>query len=172
MKNKRNLGFRIWVLFSIVLFVLIPLLSSPVAAAFTFDVSTAYTDNTSGGPTVWWSGTNNPGAYSSLHANPPSATFTCTFNFSDTSGNINIPSSSHYGELNVYQRNSGTFQGKDTGVIYLNNGQSTSVTLSISDTYNSNNRPIIWDISVYVYCEDIPTQTAVWNTWSWTYTVT
>jgi hypothetical protein len=176
MKNKRKLRFRIWVLFSIVLFLLLPLLSSPVAAAFTFNVSTAWTNNTAAGPTVGWTNTggNPPGAYTSVHTNPASATFVCNFSFADTSGQPQTPCSRHYGELNVQKifPTIGPLLTANTGNVFLSNTGTFTTTLSIGDTYTPNPpMGVTWNISVYVECEDLPSSTMAWNTWYWNYTV-
>ena len=82
MKNKRKLGFRIWVLFSIVLFLLIPLLSSSVAASFTYFCQ-ASTVNKFDGPT---SQTICPGPWTFSHTpgQGTTATFTCNYTFLDS----------------------------------------------------------------------------------------
>lgn len=171
---KKN-ALRIGTFLAILLFLLIPLLSQPVAAANTFDLSTAWTDNTPAGPTVWWAGANPPGAYT--QARGPGAatvTFDCDFSFSDTSGNPNIPSSRHYGELNVQRvipGPPGPLLVASTGNVFLNNGQSTIITLSITDNYNPAWPTVTWDVWVYVECEDLPTGTMAWNTWYWTFTI-
>ena len=164
---------RIGTLLSILMLILIPLLSSPVAAAFTFDVSTAWTDNTSTGPTVGWTNTggNPPGVYGSADATPRNAVFTCDFSFKDTSGNTQTPSSRHYGEMEVFKNPQGPRQVTNTGNVWLNNGGSNTATLTITDTYTIGEVPVTWDIMLYVECEDYPTQTMAWNTYYWTYTV-
>ena len=169
MLNKKK-ALRIGTLLCILLLLLIPLLSSPVAAAFTFDVGTAWTNNTPGGPTV---GHNGPGegSYGSADSTPRTATFKCVFDFSDTSGNVQTPSSRHYGEIEVFKNPSGPRQTKTTGVIYLNDGGSYTVSFTITDTYTVGELPVTWDIMVYVECKDIPSDTRVMNTWNWDYTM-
>lgn len=163
-------ALRLGTLLCILLLLLIPMMSSPVAAAFTFNVG-VWTDNTSSGPTVGCGGTNPPGSYSSVDSTPRTATFTCTFDFTDSSGNTQTPSSRHYGEMEVFKRPSGPSQIKGTEVIYLDDGESYTTTLTITDTYTAGEIPVTWDIMVYVECKDIPSITTVMNTWYWDYTV-
>lgn len=147
-------------------------MSSPVAAAFTFDVGTPYTNNLPTGPTVGWVGIFAPGGtITDPDGTPRSVSFTCTISFADNSGKPQTPVSRHYGEFEVFKNPSGPRQTRSTGNINLNNGGSWSVTYTITDTWILAEVPVTWDLMAYVECEDYPTQTTAWNTYYWTYMV-
>jgi hypothetical protein len=174
MKSRKKMKFRIGVLCLIALFILLPYLSSPVAATVIFQNIGAISDNTPGGPTVAYvSGGSykSPGSYNVNDDTSGVITFNCDCFQKDS--NSGGQGSVHYMELNVQQiiPSPGSLL---TTYIYreLNPGQTASpypTILSITTTYSS-----IGDVfSVYVYAEvtDNATQNSAWNTYYWTVTI-
>jgi len=80
MKKKNML--RMGVIFSIIMFVLMPLISSSVTAAATIN-TTATTTNTGAGPTAV---ALVPGPWSFPDVGVRTATFVCSWSFSDSVG--------------------------------------------------------------------------------------
>ena len=78
---NRKQALRLGTFLAILMFLLVPLLSSPVAAAFT-DNTNVTTDMTPAGPTIVINPTNNRVHFYDGLA--PTATFTLTYSFSDT----------------------------------------------------------------------------------------
>ena len=156
MMNKSKVKLRVVSLFLIAMFLLIPLLSSPVAATTQwYTYCSAYTDNTppppfGSGPTA--SVNIPPSAMETWNLDNGTIDFVCNYTFQD-----NYPDgsgSNHYVNLTV-QRTSPT-----TGPIWTCDyfcyiapvGQTINGQLSLSDTFN--NTGYTWNITVYGYCED------------------
>jgi hypothetical protein len=165
MKNKRKLRFKIWVLFSVALFLLIPLLSSPVAAAFTLNVGTAYTNNVPAGP----SATGNINVPTTItDSSPFNANFVVDCNYNDN--NEGGSGSNHWVEVIVRWQPQGTgaWQGPNTytqAAIPLAAGPAswsgpyTTPTLTGYGGIGTN-----FQVEVKVYCYDIlTTTTASWS---------
>lgn len=167
MKNKKNF-LRMGMFLAILMFLLIPLLSQPVAASFDSICWADTMDGPGGTPSV---SITPPGYYKPENTAPRIAYFYCEYTMTDISGNTATPSSAHYVELNVYNRNTQKFQAVSSGLINLNNNEDYSGVLCITDTYAAKPTITVWDVWCYAYCEDLPTQTAAWNTGYWTITV-
>jgi hypothetical protein len=177
MKNKRKLGFRIWVLFSVALFLLIPLLSSPVAATVNFDNMGVRTNNSANFPLVAVLGPPTysydlPGNYSDSDDGSGSVKFAvdCYIEDNKPLGN----GSDHYVELNV-QRVSpsiGQLLQTSTGIITLaanSRNNPYPQTIQITTTYTKGDTFCAY---IYAECEDLQTSQKAWYTWYWNYTVT
>ena len=149
MKNKRKLGFRIWVLFSIVLFLLIPLLSSPVAAAFnhTSSVITTAGPGLFGFPTVTVTVPTGSPIQEQDQA-PRTATFQLDYSFSDTTPTgVGSLGSTHKATMTVTRTPGPSPAPVTTNWIPLNPSTSTSGTLYINDTWTQAGS-VNWDVEV------------------------
>ena len=148
------------VFISIAMFVLIPLLSSPVAARANWG-SGCSTDNSMLGPTaqLWWDDTtiiDSSGA-------PYNYRFTMEYYFTDTSFNTQTPSSAHYASITVTPAG-GSTNTQTTNIVYLNKGQSTSGTL-IATGFYSGPPPSSFTVELTVWCRDIPSQQVATQGW-------
>ena len=154
MKCKSKVRFRIVSLGLIAMFLIIPLLSSPVAAAFT-SFSSADTNCAPTGPTALATVPSSPGTF--LDSTPRTATFQCSYSFRDTMNNGRTPSSDHWATITVQKTSTipwGSPQTSSTGTISLNNGQTQTGTLVITDTWTLVQVPVTWHVVVHVYCKD------------------
>jgi len=149
MKSRKNI-LRISAFLTILMFLLIPLLSSPVAAAFFYN-STAVTNVTSSGYTA---DADCPPPYTFQHSGNPTATFTCDYTFtdSDSSG----PGSRHRATITVV--GPGTPTGGavgSTGWVVLNPGAGTSTgTISVGPfTYTAPPPSVTWTVEVVADCQ-------------------
>jgi hypothetical protein len=174
MINKRKLGFRIWVLFSIVLSLLIPLLSSPVAAAFTKPHGTASTDNTPSGPTATGS---TPSGGDISDSAPWTAKFSIDWTYKDT--NTSGSGSTHWMVISVDWQPGGTgpYMGptrftQNVTTIGANGGTRTGTFTTIPGIQNYGGIGTNFEVIVEVYCKD--TASGVTDSWigpGQTYTV-
>jgi hypothetical protein len=182
MWNKTKVRFRIVVLCLIALFVLLPLLSSPVAATIQCNRIGVISDNAPGGPYVAALGPSIsydlPGSYPAYDDNSGVITFTCDCYQIDT--NPGGQGSVHYMELNVQKINPRPFGSLLTTSIYraLNPGQTASpypTQLQITTNYTVLNPPPAFQevFVAYVYAEvtDNQTQTSAYNTFYWYFTI-
>ena len=165
MVNKKR-ALRIGAFMSILMFLLIPLLSSPVAASFTLGIGGVVTNATPGGPTA--SGTISGPATVSDTA-PFNARFSVTFNYRDTQwgpqdslhwvviivswqpGGVGpwlgpVPLAQAQVRLSPGTSQSGTFITSPTGIVAYG-GKGTNFVVSVT-----------------VYCQDLNTMTTA----SWT----
>ncbi len=154
MKHRKRIKFKIWVWCSIALFLLIPLLNSPVAAALN---CTGMSVTTTAGP----AGT----PISITVTNPTSLTFTddgtgainfiCNYSFSDAFTTTRTPSSRHKSSLTVtIKTGTGTGGFSGTNWVILNNGQSSSGTLTVPATYTS--PPTVFNVILDTHVQEFP----------------
>jgi hypothetical protein len=169
------------------MFLLIPMLSPPVAATVKYDRMGVRTNNTATFPLVAVLG---PPTYPSY--DPPNG-----YNKNcDTSGSIKFEvdcyiednnlsgsGSDHYVELNVQKispKPYGDLLSTNTGIISLNAGQQNvpfPVTLSITTNYTIRGQPPpqyneIFCAYVYAECEDKSSSITAYNTWYWYIVIT
>jgi hypothetical protein len=165
MNNKSKVRFRIGAICLIALFLLLPLLSSTVAAAF-IDTSTSSTNNTPIGPTAAVTPTGaGPFGYPDVGAG--TATFNCNWNFVDTKP-LGIGSDNMATLTVTYQ--TGARTSVNTGIIRLAPGGSMSGTLTIVMGYPPGPPTDTWTVKVDALCIDL--QTSAIATATNTYTVT
>jgi hypothetical protein len=156
MRTKKNM-LRIGTLITILMFLLIPLMSSPVAAGFT-SPSTGETEN-SDGAAVEASITSIPdGPYPIRYYDnaPRTATFTFTIVFVDSS--TSGQGSLHYAVLYVERLTPEMGPLVDeTGLVPLTPGQSTvpPIILSVNDNWNENDEKL-WHVYVQIGCRKLP----------------
>jgi hypothetical protein len=172
MKNKRKLGFRIWVLFSVALFLLIPLLSSPVAA-FTQNLGSATTNNTPAGPTA--SGTISAPATISDNS-PFNARFQVDYSYTDS-----LPGgagSNHWIQIiGSYQPNGSVnwwpFSFTQNPSIFISqNGGTVTGTYTTGWITGYGGKGTNFQLYVYVNCQDVATtQTQTWTSSLITFTI-
>ena len=165
MKNTLRIGTFI----CIVMFLLIPILSSSVIAAVTATVD-AKTDNTSSGPTVstvtgWPSTTIAAGDDGSGVLIVYCACYQIDTNPGGTG-------SDHYIELNVQLSTGGPIYQAS---LFSTLAAGTSIfpyptTISVTVPYTAGPPPETFNVWVYAECKDLQTSTKVWNTWSCTVT--
>ena len=151
MKKKNEL--RMGVIFSIAIFLLLPLLSSPVAAAATIN-TTATTTNTGAGPTAVAS---VPGPWSFPDVGVRTATFVCTFSFSDSVGGSG---SLHQANLTVHKTSANPPVAPITAFAAPPPGWPLSLAIAsgsfqIVDGYTWAEVPVTWSITLTVTCLDI-----------------
>jgi hypothetical protein len=169
MKNKRKLGFRIWVLFSIVLFLLIPLLSSPVAA---INYCTGMSVTTTCGPTA--------SPITITVTNPTTTTFnndgsltiniTCDVTFQDLFTTTRIPSSDHDSTLSAsVKTGSGNSPSDATGTVTLNDGEIYYDTLTIDLIATS--LPTTWNVILDTWVVDKQSSDRLQITKNWEITL-
>jgi len=149
MKKKNML--RMGVIISIAIFILMPLLSSPVAATFV-SIHYADTDNTPAGPTA----TITPPTTTEIkHSGASYANFQCNYHFKDT--NPGGGGSWYYTYMKVqkidpYDEN---YQEKQFGPENIGpSGSDIIGELIIQDTYSGTTT---WRVWATLYCEDILT---------------
>jgi hypothetical protein len=178
MRSKMKVRLKVVSLCLIALFVLLPLLSSPVAATINFPTIGAESDNTPFGPIVAVKGAPfylSPRSYPAYDDSSGVITFNCDCYQKDS--NPGGSGSVHYMELNVQKIAPNPVGSLMTTSMYraLNPGQTASpypTLLSISTNYTTGQSN--WEVfSVYVYVEvtDNTTQNSAWNTYYWTVTI-
>ena len=147
MKNKKNI-LRIGTLITILMFLLIPLLSTQVAATFTYFCQ-ASTDNKTTGPTCQ---TICPGPWDFVHGpgDTPLAIFCVNITFLDS--NPTGSGSNHMVDITVTPP--GAPLGYNTTTyVFLNPGQGPITTkLYVNLTYSP---PTSWDVLVEAWCFDV-----------------
>ena len=149
MRKKRKI-IRIGTLICLLLFLLIPLLSSPVAAAFSV-TARADTDNTTAGPAAWITLPGGPYPIIFPDVGQTVGNFYLEYYFNDNNG----PGSGswHRATMNI-TRNPGPNPGStSTGWVFLGPGGSASGTLSIVDNYNFGTT-YIWTVNLAADCWD------------------
>ena len=150
MKSRKNI-LRIGTFLAILMFLLIPLLSSPVAAAFFYN-STAVTCIDVNG--VLTADADCPPPYIFQHSGTPTATFTCDYTFTDSYSNG--VGSQHRATITVV--GPGTPTGGavgSTGWVVLNPGAGTSTgTISVGPfTYTAPPPSVTWTVEVVADCQ-------------------
>ena len=164
MKKKNEL--RMGVIFSIAMFLLLPLLSSPVAAAFTENLGLVTTGNTGGGGPTATGSITSPGTV------PDSAPFNANiaveydYNDNDAAGS----GSNHWMVIVVKWQPVGTgpWSGPNTYTqtkIYIaaNGGQRTG-TYTTTTITGYGGTWTVFDVNVTVYCDDLSGSGPVsWN---------
>ena len=144
MKKKNKL--RMGVIISIAMFLLMSLLSSPVTAAATIN-TTATTTNTGAGPTAVAS---VPGPWSFPDVGVRTATFVCTFSFSDSVGGSG---SLHQANLTVHKTTANPPVLPPPG--WPLSLAIASGSFQIVDGYTWAEVPVTWSITLTVTCLDI-----------------
>ncbi len=155
MRTKKNM-LRIGTLITILMFLLIPLMSSPVAAGFT-SPSTGDTEN-SDGAAVKASITSIPdGPYPIRYYDnaPRTATFKFTVDFVDSSSSGE--GSEHYAVLYVERLMPEMGPLVDeTGLVQLPWGVTNPpITLSVNDNWNQYDEKL-WHVFVQIGCRKLP----------------
>ena len=147
--NSKKLSIRLGAIISTAIFFLVPLLSSPVAAAGTGTYNCfADTDNTPGGPTAQ-AACPPPYTISGLGANM--ATFTCTYTFIDS--NSAGTGSNHRATLTVSPPGPATGQASTGWVFIVANGGTVSGTISVGPLAYT--PPTSWSVTLEVWCWDL-----------------
>lgn len=166
MRTKKNV-LRIGTFLAVLMFFLIPLLSSPVAAAFTFNLGSVSTFNGPAGPTAW--GTIVGG--NQLDNTPFNARFSVAYNYADANPGTG---SNHQVVLIVSwvrpngMPGGGPFTYTQTWV-FLPPGGSTSGTF-FTGWINYAGKGCVFTVNVAVTCVDISSTNSM--TWSTSVTVT
>jgi hypothetical protein len=171
MKRLRKIGIRSVLFLSILMVILIPLLSSPVAAIVYLDKIGVSTDNSAGGPQVIV-------ATVSPHLPPGTYTLTC-----DGSGTFTVKcdcycidrngagtGSDHFIEVNIYRFSTGKLYTSTYSTTLNPNTQISPYPTQItcSAPYSTGSPTEQFSVYVYAYVEDLQTTNAAWNTWYWT----
>jgi hypothetical protein len=129
MKSKTKVRFRIGAMCLIAMFLLIPLLSSPVAAgAHTFAAGTGTSTNTNP-PAVCTVAITMTGPLATPAGAPPN-TLTVTFNYNFVDSNAGPAGSKHICNMRVTEPTSGTNRLVSTGWITVAAGATVSGTLT------------------------------------------
>ena len=156
LNSKKRIRFRIWVWFSIALFLLIPLLSGQVGATFTYYCE-GKADNKTTGPSAQ-AICPEPWTFEHDDGDTPLAIFCCNITFLDSNPNGN--GSNQRVRLTITPPGPPTGQN-DTTWIFLSPSQGPIYTKRyVNLTYNP---PTSWEVKVEAWCWDIdlgPTQTA------------
>jgi len=148
--NSKKLSIRLGAIISTAIFFLVPLLSSPVAAAGTGTYNCfADTDNTPGGPTAQ-AACPPPYTISGLGANM--ATFTCTYTFIDSYPTPGT-GSNHRATLTVSPPGPATGQASTGWVFIVANGGTVSGTISVGPLPYT--PPASWSVTLEVWCNDV-----------------
>jgi hypothetical protein len=185
MKSRKKMKFRIGVLCLIAMFMLIPLLSSPVAATLHFDNIGVRSNNSQyGGPlVVVVGGQYDPeGSYGRSCDGSGWITFTCDCYQIDNKPAPAGQGSVHYMELNVQKIEPNPVGSLMTTYMYreLNPGQQaspypTQLQITCNYTIRTSSSIPTWHekFAVYVYAEvtDNATQNSAWNTFYWDVTI-
>ncbi len=154
MKNKPLL--RIGTFIIILMFVLVPLLSSPVAAAFTQNLGSVWTINTTGGPTAG----GTVGAPPTISDSSPfNAQFVVEYSYTDS--NPGGSGSNHWTEIIVYYQPPGMgWRGPVTFTqappIFITAGGGTRIGTYITTwLIGYGGKGTNFDVYVVVNCQDI-----------------
>ena len=141
---------------TLLMFLLMPLLSSPVIAAASVN-TTATTTNTGAGPTAI---SFVPGPWSFPDVGVRTATFVCTYDFSDTLGN---PAGSNHQATLYVQKTSTSPPGPvlpASSPLWWLSAASVSGSFQLSDNYTFFEVPVTWTIFLNVTCTDLFTSTS------------
>ena len=156
MKINKKYALRIGTILCILLFLLIPLLSSQVAAPTTYSI--ANTDNLSSGPTVWIEVPDDPVIWEDEA--PRTVTFICDVIFTDTKGG---QGSNHWARLTVTKIDpEGEPQDDYTGIIPVIGTTNRPPDLSVTDTWEEG-QSTYWIVYIEVSCTDIATSTNAYD---------
>jgi hypothetical protein len=168
------------------MFLLIPMLSPPVAATVTYNKMGVRTNNSANFPLVAVLGPptfpiyDQPGNYTRNCDTSGSIKFEVDCYIEDN--NLSGSGSDHYVELNVqktYPKPYGSLLSTNTGIISLTAGQQNvpyPVTLSITTNYTIRGQPppqFNENFCAYVYaeCEDSSSGRTAYYTWYWNVTI-
>jgi len=143
---KKKQALRIGTFLAILMFLLVPLLSQPVAAAFHY-YSEGATNNTPSGPTAT---AYCPPPYSFIHESEAIAVFEVWYHFKDT--HYEGSGSWHQARIRATLLPSGTPKWGDSTNIFLEPGEELfghAATDEISYT-----APASWKVDVFIDCYD------------------
>ena len=153
------------------MFLLVPLLSSPVAAAVTFDTWATTDLLPTGAPTA------NAGKYTSNTEFDDDGlvviTVTCDYMGSDQTTGQPSPSSYHFAELRIQLIEPVTGTNKtDDHYEVLDSGEDFyGITLEVSDSYQLVTE-LKWNVSVHAACTNLNTEAYYYYEADWIITVT
>jgi hypothetical protein len=157
MKNKSKVRFRIGAMCLIALFLLIPLLSSPVAAAFIDNTNVTTNNPATGAPTVVINPTT---ARVYIHASgtPTTASFTLTYSFTDSKPGGS--GSNHYADITVTPPGvPAGFASVGPMFVPAGTGPITGILLVGPLNYGAPPPPTTWTVTVTAFCTDIASTT-------------
>ena len=166
MKNKRH-TIRLATILSIIMLILIPFLSSPVAATNTFNVGTI-TTNDGGDPKVEYdSAYLAPGIYGVMDDESGQMMVYCYATMIDE-----YYGSTHLVELNMQKLipDIDPLQSKTTNLVRVPTDTTIYRTLWLGDSYTVDEYTV-WRVTVYAWCQCLTTMDTAYDTWTWYFSV-